>query len=62
VLGLFIGLMNGQDASKGSSWHKMEQVIKIAISAWPIVFAAVVAQGRYPIFPRLSTTRPTDIA
>jgi hypothetical protein len=23
----------------------MEQVIKVAISVWPIVFAAVVAQG-----------------
>jgi len=27
-----------------SNWHKLEDAIKVAISAWPIVFAAVVAQ------------------
>lgn len=34
--------MNGRLVS--SSWGKMEDAIKVAISAWPIVFAAVVAQ------------------
>jgi hypothetical protein len=34
--------MNGKLV--GSSWSKMEDPIKIAVSAWPIVFAAVVAQ------------------
>jgi hypothetical protein len=28
-----------------SKWHEMEQANKFFISAWPIVFAAVVAQG-----------------
>lgn len=42
VLAGFIGGMNGKLV--GSSWSKMENPIKIAVSAWPIVFAAVVAQ------------------
>lgn len=42
VLAGFIGGMNGKLV--GSSWNKMEDPIKVAISAWPIVFAAVVAQ------------------
>ena len=42
VLGLFIILMNGKSVS--SNWGSLRDVIKVAISAWPIVFAAVVAQ------------------
>lgn len=34
-----------KDKRVGSSWSKIENAIKFAISAWPIVFAAVVAQG-----------------
>jgi hypothetical protein len=34
--------MNGKATT--SSWSRMEDAIKIAVSAWPIVFAAVVAQ------------------
>ena len=36
--------MNGK--SVDSRWHEMEEVIKVAVSAWPIVFAAVTAQSR----------------
>jgi hypothetical protein len=35
--------MNGK--SVDSRWNEMEEVIKIAVSAWPIGFAAVTAQG-----------------
>ncbi|OIW25465.1 hypothetical protein CONLIGDRAFT_648490 [Coniochaeta ligniaria NRRL 30616] len=42
LLGLFIILMNGKSIT--SSWGSLQDVIKVAISAWPIVFAAVVAQ------------------
>ncbi|OIW29791.1 hypothetical protein CONLIGDRAFT_345385 [Coniochaeta ligniaria NRRL 30616] len=42
LLAAFIGGMNGKLVE--SSWSKMENPIKVAISAWPIVFAAVVAQ------------------
>lgn len=42
VLGLFIVLMNGKRVA--SSWGSLQDVIKVAVSAWPIVFAAVVAQ------------------
>lgn len=42
VLGLFIILMKGKSIS--SRWGSMQDAIKIAVSAWPIVFAAVVAQ------------------
>jgi hypothetical protein len=43
--------MNGKRTD--SNWNKMEPANKFFISAWPIVFAAVVAQGilvnpRYP--------------
>jgi len=34
-----------QDKSVDSSWGKMIDPIKIAITVWPIVFAAVTAQG-----------------
>lgn len=39
---MFIFMMKGKPTS--SSWHVMPDVIKVGISAWPIVFAAVVAQ------------------
>ncbi|KAH8652168.1 hypothetical protein BX600DRAFT_89308 [Xylariales sp. PMI_506] len=42
MLGTFIILM--KDKSTSGSWKKMENIIKVGISAWPIVFAAVVAQ------------------
>ncbi|KAH8902051.1 hypothetical protein BR93DRAFT_362954 [Coniochaeta sp. PMI_546] len=42
LLGLFIILMNGK--SVASRWGVLQDVIKVAVSAWPIVFAAVVAQ------------------
>ncbi|KAB5563194.1 hypothetical protein GE09DRAFT_773371 [Coniochaeta sp. 2T2.1] len=42
LLAGFIGGMKNKPV--GSSWTKMENPIKVAISAWPIVFAAVVAQ------------------
>ncbi|KAF2993855.1 hypothetical protein E8E13_000404 [Curvularia kusanoi] len=42
ILGAFVFPMNGKSVT--SSWKVMPDVIKVAISAWPIVFAAVVAQ------------------
>lgn len=33
-----------KDKLTSSRWHVMPEVIKVGISAWPIVFAAVVAQ------------------
>ncbi|KAK0743996.1 hypothetical protein B0T18DRAFT_448539 [Schizothecium vesticola] len=43
ALACFIMVMNGK--SVDSSWGKMIDPIKIAITVWPIVFAAVAAQG-----------------
>lgn len=43
--------MNGKSTT--SNWHKMENAIKVAVSAWPIVFAAVVAQ----VFKAFATFR-----
>jgi hypothetical protein len=43
VLALAITFMGGK--STKSHWHAMEQAIIVGVSAWPIVFAAVVAQG-----------------
>jgi hypothetical protein len=37
--------MNGKRTN--SNWHKMDTANKFFISAWPIVFAAVVAQGMF---------------
>ncbi|KAH8660022.1 hypothetical protein BX600DRAFT_438248 [Xylariales sp. PMI_506] len=42
LLAIVIGCANGKSVS--SNWGKLREAIKIAISAWPIVFAAVVAQ------------------
>ncbi|KAB5518905.1 hypothetical protein GE09DRAFT_506976 [Coniochaeta sp. 2T2.1] len=42
ILGLFIILMKGKSVT--SHWGSLQDIIKVAISAWPIVFAAVVAQ------------------
>ena len=42
-MAIAIGLMNNKLVH--SDWHRVEDAIKFAISAWPIVFAAVVAQG-----------------
>ena len=42
VLGIMIWLMDNK--STASKWHPMEDAIKVSVSAWPIVFAAVVAQ------------------
>jgi hypothetical protein len=42
VLGVFIILMKGK--SVASSWGSLQDAIKVAVSAWPIVFAAVTAQ------------------
>ncbi|KAK1829561.1 hypothetical protein QBC39DRAFT_413233 [Podospora conica] len=43
ILAIFIVTMNKKSTS--SSWGKMIDAIKIAITVWPIVFAAVTAQG-----------------
>ena len=43
VLGILIIVMDGKSVDSG--WHRMEEVIKYAISLWPIAFAAVTAQG-----------------
>ncbi|KAK0641824.1 hypothetical protein B0T16DRAFT_420578 [Cercophora newfieldiana] len=43
VLACFIMAMNGK--SVDSNWGKIIDPIKIAITVWPIVFAAVTAQG-----------------
>ncbi|KAH8660203.1 hypothetical protein BX600DRAFT_438418 [Xylariales sp. PMI_506] len=42
ILGIAIALMRNKYVT--SDWRYMEQAIKVAVSAWPIVFAAVVAQ------------------
>ncbi|KAH8668384.1 hypothetical protein BX600DRAFT_434925 [Xylariales sp. PMI_506] len=42
VLGICIILMGGKSTT--SKWQSMEEAIKVAISAWPIVYAAVIAQ------------------
>ncbi|KAH8646878.1 hypothetical protein BX600DRAFT_443848 [Xylariales sp. PMI_506] len=42
VLGIFIFHMDNK--STDSSWKVMPDVIKVGVSAWPIVFAAVIAQ------------------
>ncbi|KAF2673677.1 hypothetical protein BT63DRAFT_421812 [Microthyrium microscopicum] len=44
VLAIFIGAMKGKSVNSG--WGKLPDAIIFAISAWPIVFAAVVAQGK----------------
>ncbi|KAK3342200.1 hypothetical protein B0T25DRAFT_618005 [Lasiosphaeria hispida] len=43
VLACFIMAMNGK--SSESAWGRMIDPIKIAVTVWPIVFAAVTAQG-----------------
>ncbi|KAK0716359.1 hypothetical protein B0H67DRAFT_610877 [Lasiosphaeris hirsuta] len=43
VLACFIMAMNGK--SSESTWGRMVDPIKIAVTVWPIVFAAVTAQG-----------------
>ncbi|KAI9162714.1 FAD-dependent monooxygenase OpS4 [Paramyrothecium foliicola] len=43
ILGIFIACADGKPV--GSSWGRLQSSIKIAISAWPIIFAAVTAQA-----------------
>jgi hypothetical protein len=43
VLGVYIILMNGK--SVDSPWHRMEDVIKIGVSAYQIAFSVVISQG-----------------
>jgi hypothetical protein len=44
VLGVFTSILDGAPAS---SWgvNAVEQAIKIAVTSWPIFFAAIVAQS-----------------
>jgi hypothetical protein len=42
VLGIYVILMNGK--SVDSPWHRMEEVIKIGISAYQIAFSVAIAQ------------------
>ncbi|KAH8653569.1 hypothetical protein BX600DRAFT_515834 [Xylariales sp. PMI_506] len=42
ILGIGIALLEGKKTT--SSWSAVDQATKVAISVWPIVFAAVVAQ------------------
>ncbi|KAH8671589.1 hypothetical protein BX600DRAFT_510254 [Xylariales sp. PMI_506] len=42
LLSVFIICMNNKPVD--SSWKKMQDIIKVGISAWPIAFAAIVAQ------------------
>ncbi len=51
ILGIFILLMQGKTTD--SHWGKVQDAIKVAVSAWPIVFAAVVAQ----VFKAFATFR-----
>src|SRR3569833_3342717 len=43
VLGVFIVLADNKPATN-SHWAVMPEVIKVATTAWPIIFAAVIAQ------------------
>jgi hypothetical protein len=45
IIALAIVIACMHNKSTKSHWRIVPEAIKIAITAWPIVFAAVVAQG-----------------